>query len=124
MATDADWDFGADEPAAGTRQIGSFQQPRPPLLWLLVALVATVVGGAVAGVLGGFLPFAFFGWALAGPVAVLAFGHFLHRTTVVSSMAGYGEPSWLPLASRVFPVLVLVAVALASWHIADWASRL
>jgi hypothetical protein len=146
MGDDAGWNFGVDETHGdtATRQTvcvecgwplsscacdapsvsGGFRQPRPPLRWLLVALVASVVGGAIAGVGGGLVMLAFLGWVLAGPVAVLAFGTFLRRTTVVSSMSGYGEPSWLPAARKVLPVLVLVAVALASWRIADWASRL
>ena len=104
-------------------EAGGFRQPRPPLrIWY--ACVAILLVGVVLSV--GPFPtpvFAVIGWLLVGPAAVLIFGRFTQRRTAVSSIAGYGEPAWLAGAVRIFPVVVIVAVAVAAWPIADWVSR-
>lgn len=102
---------------------GEFRQPRPALsLWYVS--IAVLVSGLVLTV-GPFPKPAFpiVGWLLVGPVAVLVYGQFMQRRTAVSSMAGYGEPNWLNAAVKYFPVVVIVAVAVAAWPIADWVGR-
>lgn len=105
-------------------QGGDFRQPRPPLSIWYAAIAAVLVGLTLT--LGPFPQplFAVVGWLLVGPLAILIYGKFMQRRTAVSSIAGYGEPSWLRMTLRVFPVIVIIAVGLAAWPIADWAGRI
>lgn len=100
-----------------------FAQPKPPVTWLWGAIGIAVVGLVLGAVFRSSLILPLIGWLLAGPAAVLVYGHFVGATTKVSAMSGYGRPSWLPMVMKVVPVLILVAVAVCAYSIADYIAR-
>lgn len=99
-----------------------FVQPRPPVIWLGGAIGAAVLGLVIGAVFGS-LWLSVIGWLLAGPAAVLIYGHFVGATTRVSAMSGYGRPTWLPTVMRAVPILILIAVAVCAYSIADYIAR-
>lgn len=98
-------------------------QPKPPLMWLWLSLALAAVGLVIGAVSRSILWFSVLGWLLSGPSAVLAYGRFIHGVTKVSAMSGYGRPAWLPKVLSAVPVVILVAVAVCAYSIADYIAR-
>lgn len=97
--------------------------PGAPTTWLHLAAGLTVIGGLLALVLRETLVWVLLGWALAGPAAVLVYGQFKQKDIRLSTLTGYGRPPWLESATRWFPALVILAVALCSWRMGIWVGH-
>lgn len=117
-ATQAGFGLGPDVPAA------PLHAARPPVAWLLAAAGVAVVGGVLAGVLGGSIALAGVGWALSGPLAIGLLALFTQRDTQARATPVYLATSWVRPAYVAVLVLVVVAIGLSAWRIAEWAGRL
>ncbi|WP_198671953.1 hypothetical protein, partial [Desertihabitans aurantiacus] len=98
---------------------------RPPVGWLAAALGVAVV--AVLLVLGVARPVPAVplgGWLLAGPVAVSLLALYTRRDVLARTRPVYAAPGWVRPAYVVVSVLVVLAVAVTAWRLADWVGRL
>ncbi|KZS62968.1 hypothetical protein [Mycobacterium ostraviense] len=113
--------FGGSDSGLGE---GALTVARPP-----VALFALALGLAVAGVVigmlwGPWLPAAFAGWLLAGPVAIGVLAEFTRVDTQRRANAVYSAPRWVATLYWVVLGVCLLGIAVGAWHIAIWAGRL
>lgn len=118
--------FDAQAQTAGftaeQREIEFVEPNKPPLLWLgislllsLVALVlALILDGATAGLIA---------WILAGPLAITAVALFTSADAKQRESGWYSPSGAAEWGRRLAVVLALVAVALSAWLIANDVAR-
>lgn len=129
--SDGDWstsqpryDAQAHNAAFGANQHAvEFVEPKkPPLLWLGVSLLLSVVALVIAIIASG-ATMGLVAWLLAGPFAITAIALFT-SADAKRRESGWYTPSGLADWGRRFAVvLALVAVALAAWLIANDVAR-
>jgi hypothetical protein len=93
----------------------------PPVLWLALGAAASLLGGAVAVVLGESLVWALVGWALSGPLAIGLLGRFVQLDTKRRALPTHLEYGWVKPVYVVCVVLALAAVILSALRIGFWA---
>ncbi|MGU3291484.1 hypothetical protein [Williamsia sp. M5A3_1d] len=106
----------AYQPDAGTAS-------GPPVVWCVMALVAALVGIALAIVGWNEGLIATIGWVATGPVAI----GFLARHTIVDTSRStnifYSRPAWSGPSYYGTLVCAMAGVALCAWPIAQWVAR-
>lgn len=98
---------------------------KPPALWFAGAAASAglaLLGATCAAiVLHRALPLALASWLLAGPVAVLLIGQFVKLDERQRARPFY-EGGWARPASFAVGVVILIAVTISAYVIADWAA--
>ena len=104
-------------------EVQTYAPPQPPLSALLLPAGLALAGIVLALALGNNVVMALLAWIIAGPAAIFAYAAFHRRRVLASASLGYGEPAWFAPVVQYFPILVIVAVAISGWQIADWVAR-
>jgi hypothetical protein len=113
--------FGPDGPAFG--DVGGVEVGRPPLIWLLIGVLAATAAIVVALLLGRSAPFAFAAWAAAGPIAVGLLAIHVVQDTQQRARPLYDPPAWFPFLYWGMVVLAGAGIVVSSIMIALWAGR-
>jgi hypothetical protein len=114
--------FGMDTPppaAAGADVLG-----QPPVLWLVLGLVAAALGAAAAAVLGTSSTIAFGAWAASGPLAIGLLAVFALLDTRQRARPVYNSPVWAPVLYWSVIAVAALGIGLSAWRIAEWAGQL
>jgi hypothetical protein len=114
---------GTANPWSGANEPRLKVSSRPPVLWLLASLLASLAALALAGLLGDQLLFAGIAWLLSGPVALLLVAVFTWRETERLSRATAIVQSWIAPARLGALVLALLAIVASALRIAYWTGR-
>jgi hypothetical protein len=97
---------------------------RPPVGWLVGALVLGVAAAAIALTLGASFWVAMGAWLVAGPVAIGLLAVFGQRDIRQRARPIYHAPSWVPLLYWSTLVAAAAGVGASAWRLAEWAGRL
>jgi hypothetical protein len=93
----------------------------PPARWLIFGAAASLVGGAVAALLGEMIVPAVVGWFLSGPVAIGLLAVFIRLDTERLARPTRALFGWVKPAYVACVVLALAAVCVSAVRIALWA---
>ncbi|WP_296136621.1 hypothetical protein [uncultured Tessaracoccus sp.] len=104
------------------RSIEFVEPNRPPLLWLGVSLLLSVVALVLALVLDGATT-GLVAWVLAGPLAITAIALFTSADAKRRESGWYAPSGLAEWGRRLAVVLALVAVGFAAWLIANDVAR-
>ncbi len=104
------------------RAIEFVEPNRPPLLWLGVSLLLSVVALVLALVLDG-ATMGLVAWVLAGPLAITAIALFTSADAKRRESGWYAPSGLAEWGRRLAVVLALVAVGCAAWLIANDVAR-
>lgn len=96
----------------------------PSLPLVLAPSVAAGLAAVVAGFFGGQLTVAVVCWFLAGFVAIGLLAVYVRHDIAQRARSGYGQKEWARPLHRGSMVLIVIGVAVTSFRIADWISRL
>jgi hypothetical protein len=108
----------ATRPAPAADAVGS-----PPLGWLVAALVIALAAAATAFVLRTSVVAAAICWAAAGPLAIGMVARYSVADTRQQARVVYTRRAWASGLYWGTVVVLLVAVVVCAWPIADWAGR-
>lgn len=106
----------------GQREIEFHEPAKPPLLWLGVSLLLSVVALVMALVLDG-ATMGLIAWILAGPLAITAIALFTTADAKRRESGWYAPSGLAEWGRRIAVVLALVAVGFAAWLIANDVAR-
>jgi hypothetical protein len=110
---------GLDPPDLSAAAVG-----KPPLVWLVAALVVGLAGAVVA-FFGRNPVIAVVAWALAGPGAIGLLAVFTQRDVGQRALPIYIHSPGRTMALYWAAILVAaVGIAVSAWYIAQWAGRL
>lgn len=114
--------FGLDAPPAAAS--GADVLGRPPVLWLVLGLVAAALGAVAAAVLGASSTIAFGAWAASGPLAIGLLAVFALGDTRQRARPVYNSPAWAPVLYWSVIAVAALGIGLSAWRIAEWAGQL
>jgi hypothetical protein len=110
---------GFDPPDLSATTVG-----KPPIVWLVAALVVGLAGAVVA-FFGANPLIAIAAWALAGPGAIGLLAIFAQRDIGQRALPVYISSPGQTMALYWAAILVAaVGIAVSAWYIAQWAGRL
>lgn len=104
------------------RQIEFVEPNKPPLLWLGISVLLSIVALVLALVLDG-ATIGLIAWILAGPLAITAIALFTTADAKQRESGWYAPSGLAEWGRRGAIVLALVAVAFAAWLIANDVAR-
>ncbi len=94
---------------------------KPPLAWLIAAVLAALVAGGLA-LWSRSLPVILACWVCAGPVAVTLLAQFRSRDQAARAKTTYLGGGWVTGLAITAGVVILVGVALTAFALGRWVA--
>lgn len=113
--------FGGQGYSDGQFEAVSSTPGKPPIGWLVAAVVIALVGGGVALWLRA-LPVILACWFVAGPVAVGLFAQFRTRDQAARAKTTYLGGGWVTGLAITAGVVILVAVGMTAFAVGRWVA--
>jgi hypothetical protein len=110
---------------AGTTATNSFDDlvGSPSLPLALVPIVVSLVAAVVATLFGDQIAVTGISWFVAGPVAILLLALYVRHDIGQRARPGYSQPPWAKMLNLTAMGMILLAVGVTAYHIADWAGQ-